>query len=77
MTEYPKKRNLDGCYFRVCRNGKFENVCFTDLTEVEQQKVCENRGWKWLTSLVMYLSGVIRGMGDRFDICYVDEDDNK
>ena len=30
-------RNLDGCYFRIERNGKYENVCFSDLTEEEQE----------------------------------------
>lgn len=29
---YPKKRNLDGVYFRVERDGKWENVCFTSIT---------------------------------------------
>lgn len=28
-------RNLDGVYFRVKRNNKFENICFSDMTEDE------------------------------------------
>lgn len=30
-----KQRDLDGVYFRVERNGKYQNVCFTDLTTDE------------------------------------------
>lgn len=26
-------RKLDGVYFRIKRNDKWENVCFSDLTE--------------------------------------------
>ena len=32
-------RNLDTCYFRAKRDGKWENLCFTDLTEEEQKEV--------------------------------------
>lgn len=30
-----KKRNLDGIYVRVERDGKFANVCLTDLKQHE------------------------------------------
>ena len=33
-----KKRELCGIYFRVKRNGKYENICFTDMTEIEQKR---------------------------------------
>lgn len=50
-----KKRELCGIYFRVERNGKFEDVCFTDMTELEQkraiydfrQKLYEICVWFW------------------------------
>lgn len=31
-------RNLDGIYYRVERNGKFINRCFSDLNSEEQDK---------------------------------------
>ena len=41
--DYPVKRNLDGCYFRVTRDDKVENVCFTDLTPEEREKIIRDR----------------------------------
>lgn len=74
MTEYPKKRNLDGVYFRVKRNGKYDNICFTDLTVEEQMKVCENRSVEWLQTLAMHLSGIICGIAKQLDLEYVDDE---
>ena len=36
-------RNLDGIYFRVQRDGKWGNACFSDLTQEEMERVMENR----------------------------------
>ena len=30
-------RNLDGTYFRIKRNDKCENVCFSDMTRDERK----------------------------------------
>ena len=32
------KRNLDGIYFRVQRDGKWGNTCFSDLTQEEMER---------------------------------------
>lgn len=37
-----KKRELCGIYFRVKRDGKYENICFTDMTEEEQRKILDD-----------------------------------
>ena len=37
------QRNLDGVYFRMERDGKWTNVCFSDLTEEEMDKVMKER----------------------------------
>ena len=29
-------RELDGCYFRIMRDGVGQSVCFTDLTKEER-----------------------------------------
>lgn len=68
VEKYPEKRNLDGCYFRVERDGKWQNICFSDLTETERGKILADKGVPWLISLVEHLAHSIRGMGDTLDI---------
>lgn len=50
-----KKRNLDGVYFRVERDGKFDNVCFSDLTLEEMEIVLNEKTEEWLRSLCKIL----------------------
>ena len=61
-------RNLDGCYFRVKRDEKWCRVCFSDLTPDEMDDVLSGRSNEWLKSLCCYLAGVLRGIGEQFDI---------
>lgn len=62
-------RNLDGAYFRVERNGKWESICFTDLTMEERNKVMEkNKDVQWLMSMCKYLADTIREIGDALNI---------
>lgn len=61
-------RNLDGVYFRIKRNGKYGNVCFSDLTAEERERVCENRSADWLKHLSFHLADVIKRIGDEFGI---------
>lgn len=44
-------RELDGCYFRVKRDGKYEPICFSDLTKEERDTILEGRDAQWLKSL--------------------------
>lgn len=66
-------RNLDGCYFRVKRDDKWQNICFTDLTHEERDKVLEGRTAEWLKSLCVYLADVISGIGEQFDLIRTEE----
>lgn len=68
MSCYKEKRNLDGVYFRVERDGKWENICFSDLTKDERNKVMEGRDVGWLKRLCDYLGDVIYSIGDGFDL---------
>lgn len=34
-----KMRNLDGVYFRAKRDGKWDNICFTDLYDYEANEI--------------------------------------
>lgn len=61
-------RELDGCYFRIQRNGKCQNICFSDLTEIERDSVMKDRDERWLKSLCGHLADCLREIGDEFDI---------
>ena len=65
---YPKKRNLDGVYFRVERDGKFENVCFTDLSPEEVEQVGKDKPAEWWKGLALALSDAIRDIGYVCDV---------
>lgn len=62
------RRNLDGLYFRIERDGKWQDICFTDLTQQERDRVMANRSERWLASVVNYLADVINGIGEEFDL---------
>lgn len=70
-----EKRNLDGVYFRIQRNGKWDNVCFTDLIEPERISIMENRDIDWVKSLCLILAHKLRQIGDQFDLVARMEDD--
>lgn len=71
-----QNRNLDGIFFRVQRDGEWQNICFTDLTEEEIQRLFHSdaaspRSAEWWESMAMALRDVIRSIGEQLDI--VDE----
>lgn len=61
-------RNLDSIYFRVKRDEKWDNVCFSDMTQEEMKQVMENRDIEWLKSMCIQLGKTIRDIGDQLDI---------
>ena len=61
-------RNLDGVYFRVKRNDKWENICFSDLTPEEMGSVLVGRNEEWLKSMCIILGETIKNIGDQFNI---------
>lgn len=61
-------RELDTVFFRVEREGKWQNICFSDLTEDEMRTVLKNRSQEWLTELCIIMGKTVRGIGDCFDI---------
>lgn len=63
-----EKRNLDGIYFRIQRDDKWDNVCFSDLTKDERNEVIENRSEQWLKEMCQILADVIVNIGEQFDI---------
>ena len=62
------QRNLDGVYFRIQRDGKWTNVCFSDMIEVEMLEVLEGRNEAWLKNMCIILARTLRKIGDEFDL---------
>lgn len=57
-------RDMDGVYFRVKRNGKYEPVCFSDLTPEEQDEILKDRDPKWLMALAKHLADCLYDAGE-------------
>ena len=53
-------RNLDGIYFRVNRDGKWDNVCFSDLDEHEMIEAMKDKDITWIKSLCIILGKRIK-----------------
>ena len=63
------KRNLDGVYFRVLgENNRYDNVCFSDLTEEQRYEVMKDQSTEWLKTLCNILGECIKDIGDQFNI---------
>lgn len=56
-------RDMDGIYFRVQRDGKWENICFSDLTLEEQDQMMQGRSEEWLKSLITHLAECLYDAG--------------
>lgn len=67
-------RNLDGYYFRIERNGKFENICWSDMTEEERYKMIERYDVDALKRFCVGLGTVIRNIGDELDLVCGEEE---
>ena len=63
-------RNLDGIFFRIERGGKFDNVCFSDLTEEEMDFVLRSKNDEWLKSLCKALGKTIHHIGDELELMF-------
>ena len=61
-------RNLDGCYFRIRRGEKYENLCFSDLTRNEQEELLKDKSPEFIVGLTLHLAKIIRQIGDEFDL---------
>lgn len=59
-SNYPTVLELDGVYYRVNRNGKWENRCFSDLTEAEQEKFMSTLSQAGLKRICRVLSESLR-----------------
>lgn len=62
------ERNLSGIYFKAKRFSRFENVCFEDLTEEEQDKILEKANKEFIKNLAKGLAKTINEIGIELDI---------
>lgn len=57
-------RELDGCYFRIVRDGVGQSVCFSDLTKEERNALLADKDTQFLKNLCCYLADRIQELGD-------------
>ena len=67
MANNQKLRNLDGVFFRVERDGKFQSICFSDLTLEEIENLTSDRDKDWWKTLALHLK-------EQFGIEMVDDE---
>lgn len=61
-------RNLDGIYYRVKRGGKYENICFSDMTKAEIDEVITDKNAEYWKSIALHLKDQLNLIGETFDI---------
>jgi hypothetical protein len=61
-------RELDGIYFRIKRNGRYKSICFSDMTEEEQEHVMDSQTETYLKRMCKILAFKLKEIGDIFDI---------
>jgi hypothetical protein len=62
-------RKLDGMFFRVKREGKWDNVCISDMTDEEiEEHVFKNRDPAFLKQVIQNLAHRLKDIGDQLDL---------
>lgn len=61
-------RNLDGAFFRVKRDGKWKNVCFSDMSTEERLEVLKDKDIEFVKRLCLIMADELKQIGDKFDI---------
>ena len=70
------QRNLDGIYFRVERDGKYESVCYSDMTAEERDEIAALREKNatpeemavWWRKIANILADQLYGMGEQLGV---------
>lgn len=68
--KYPIERGLDGMYFKVERDGKWKNICFTDLIPEEREVVLNSFDKDALICTCLLLADTVRAVGDLYNISF-------
>lgn len=61
-------RNLDGAFFRVKRDGKWKNICFSDMSTEERLEVLKDKDIEFVKRLCLIMADELKQIGDEFDI---------
>ena len=62
------KRDLDGIYLRIKRNGKYQSLCLSDMTKAELEANLNPERGEWLKAAVIHLALTLHEIGNLFDI---------
>lgn len=62
--DYPSQYEMDSVYFRVKRNGTWDSICFSDLTEEEMEDVFKDKNADWYQQLCKILAGRLRSIAE-------------
>lgn len=70
------QRNLDGIYFRVKRDGRWQNVCYSDMEHAERDEVARKRAETstpeeqaaWWRSMADLLADQLYDMGEQLGV---------
>jgi len=71
-----KQRNLDGIYFRVERDGKMQNVCYSDMEQRERDEIARKKmenstpaeQAQWWRSMADILADQLYDMGEQLGV---------
>ena len=71
-----KQRNLDGIYFRVERDGRWQNVCYSDMEQAERDEIARKRAEnstieeqaQWWRSMADALADALYDMGEQLGV---------
>lgn len=61
-------RNLDGAFFRVKRDGKWKNICFSDMSTEGRLEVLKDKDIEFVKRLCLIMADELKQIGDEFDI---------
>ena len=62
------KRNLDGIYMRVKRDGKYQPICLSDMTADELEETLNPERGDWLKGAVIHLAATLHSIGEQFSL---------
>lgn len=61
-------RGLDDTRYRVIRNSRPMDICFTDLTYIERMLIIREYDVQELQRLCLHLANCLRQIGDELDL---------
>ena len=61
-------RELDGIYLRIKRDGKYQPVCLSDMTEDELNEHLDPENGLWLKGAVIHLATTLHSIGEQFSL---------